>query len=575
MLDISLVTYNSARWLPDFFASLLAQDYPHDRIHLRIVDNGSTDTTVSDIEAFRSAEGPRFGHTEVLHRTNLGFGLGHDAAIEGGTAEFVLVANVDLTIEQQTITTLMAAALADDGRTASWEARQKPFEHPKHYDPVTGETNWTSHAFVLIRRSAYRKVGGYEPRIFMYGEDVELSYRFRRAGFRLRYIPIAVVWHYTYEDASTIKPRQYMGSTLANILLRLRYGTVMDALIGPLMLYRLMKRSEAYPGSRRDLVTVAKELFRKAPYFLRPRGTKTVWFPFRSWDYELIRDGAFVVGAAMPETVPLVSIVIRTYRGRGPLLRQAIASALQQTYPSIELVVVEDGGEEMRPVVESIELPPGRSIVYRSLPKVGRSATGNEGLRSASGEFLNFLDDDDLLYLDHVETLVAAITANAGADAVYALAWQIPTAFGEGYKDAKEMEYEMLDIFRQPFSFDVLHNHNFIAIQACLFSRKLFLERGGFKENLDALEDWNLWLRYAYNRQFIFVPKTTSLYRIPADVETRRRRGQVLQIAFEAARQQAMERIADYKAFAAPASHAKPSRPSPRDLDSPATILTE
>jgi GT2 family glycosyltransferase len=49
------------------------------------------------------------------------------------------------------------------------------------------------HACIFIRKSAYEKVGGYEPKIFMYAEDVELSYRFRAFGYHLRYCPNAVV----------------------------------------------------------------------------------------------------------------------------------------------------------------------------------------------------------------------------------------------------------------------------------------------------------------------------------------------------------------------------------------------
>ncbi len=549
-LDVSLVTYNSARWLPAFFASLLAQDYPLDRIHLHLVDHGSTDSSVLDIEAFRAAESERFASVEVLQRPNLGFGAGHDTAIKRGAADFVLVTNADLSIEHDAITTLIAVAVADDGRTASWEARQKPYEHPKHYDPVTGETNWSSHAFVLMRRSAYQKVGGYERRIFMYGEDVELSYRFRKLGYRLRYVPQAVVQHYTYEDLRRIQPHRYTGSILANLLLRLRYGTIVDAMLSPLMLLRIARLPQAYPGSRKGLATVAKDLVRKAPHFLAKRGTKTVSFPFRGMDYEIVRDGAFVAATAIPDCPPLVSIVIRTYRGRAPILRQAIASALQQTYPAIEVVVVEDGGDEMRAIVEAFASPPGRSIVYRSLPKLGRSAAGNEGLRTARGEYVNFLDDDDLLYLDHVETLIAALRTDTQAVAAYALAWQIATSFGEKYKDAREMEYEMLDVFRQPFSHDVLQHHNYIPIQACLFQRRLFLERGGFEESLDALEDWNLWLRYAHGQRFAFVPKTTSLFRIPADMEARRKRGQILHNAYETAKLKAMDRIAAHQAAA-------------------------
>ena len=50
-----------------------------------------------------------------------------------------------------------------------------------------------------------------------------------------------------------------------------------------------------------------------------------------------------------------------------------------------------------------------------------------------------------------------------------------------------------------------------------LFERTLVVERGGFEDDLEVLEDWVLWNKYARNNQFVYVPKVTSLYRTPAD----------------------------------------------------------
>ena len=77
-------------------------------------------------------------------------------------------------------------AIADrDSNVASWELRQAFSEMPKYYDPVTLETNWSSHACILIKREVYEKVGGYDKNIFMYAEDVEFSYRLRSQGYVL------------------------------------------------------------------------------------------------------------------------------------------------------------------------------------------------------------------------------------------------------------------------------------------------------------------------------------------------------------------------------------------------------
>ncbi len=75
------------------------------------------------------------------------------------------------------------------------EARQFPEEHPKPYDPETGETLWASGACLLIPRRIYETIGGFDPQIFMYMEDVDYSWRARAAGFEVRVAPRALFGH--------------------------------------------------------------------------------------------------------------------------------------------------------------------------------------------------------------------------------------------------------------------------------------------------------------------------------------------------------------------------------------------
>ena len=146
--------------------------------------------------------------------------------------------------EPNSIINLVTFAQQDSAETASWEMRQKPYEHPKYYDPKTLETTWSSSACILFRKEAIDKIGGYEKRIFMYGEDVELSYRLRDHGYKLKYYPKAVCWHYTYEEENEVKPIQFLGSTLANVYIRLRYGSIKDILKGYFLYFRLLFKPE-------------------------------------------------------------------------------------------------------------------------------------------------------------------------------------------------------------------------------------------------------------------------------------------------------------------------------------------
>ncbi len=141
-LDICVVTYNSSRWVQGFTESLIALDYPKEGVTIRFVDNGSKDDTLDRLQlASESLIRAGYG-VEIMKRPNRGFGAGQNAAISSGRAPFCLVANIDLEFERDALRRVIAMALSDSERAAAWELRQKPFEHPKYYDPVTGETNW-------------------------------------------------------------------------------------------------------------------------------------------------------------------------------------------------------------------------------------------------------------------------------------------------------------------------------------------------------------------------------------------------------------------------------------------------
>jgi GT2 family glycosyltransferase len=523
-MDISIVTFNSEKWIDQFALSVRAQDYPLGKICLTIVDNGSNDDTVDKL---RTADFGDLKQFQVIESSNGGYGTGHNQAIAAGTNELVLVTNIDLEFRGDSLTRAISFAVQDEPDVGSWELRQAPYEHPKFYDPVTLQTAWSSHACIVIRREAFESVGGYEERIFMYGEDVELSYRLRSSGCRLRYLPSAVVDHYTYQEPGEVKLLQYEGSTLANAYIRMRYGSLADVL-GVLPLYSRLAAGSSGVADNLDVVKRnGVKIARNASYFLRKR-SETGRFSFRGWDYDIVRDGAFYESGFLPVKRPKISVVTRTYNGRHRLLVQCLQSVAHQTYTNIEHVIVEDGGNSLATTVEEFrDAYPESNIVYSPLDKVGRCHAGNSGLEMATGEYLMFLDDDDLLFCDHVEVCLAELCSNDDLGAVYALAWEVETEFDEagGYE---EMSHGIPASLRQEFDREVLLHHNYIPIQSIVFRRSLYDELGGFDPELENLEDWNLWVRYAARQDFKMIEKTTSMYRTPWDLGEKARRQSIL-----------------------------------------------
>lgn len=535
-ITISVVTWNAQRWLRGFLDSLENQGYPTDRISLVFVDHGSTDSTTELIRQYQRDQGCLYRDVKLFKRNNLGYGSGNDFAIRKSRDEYILVTNVDLEFHSHSIKRVVATAIGDDPSVACWELRQCPYEHPKYYDPVTLETSWSSHACVLLRRSAYLQVGGYEKRIFMYGEDVELSYRLRGAGYRLRYVPAASVTHHVDLHDTTLRSNQLSGSLSANVLLRYRFGAASDIASGEVLLNRLA--SEERAPERQAAIKAAHEMVRKSRwhFYRRNRPRKDAKFPFSGFDYHLRRDGFDQPHTPAPDCFgkPLVSIITRTYGPKIRYLREAIASVANQTYSNIEHIIVEDRTDFARDIVERTAAVYGSNTRYLKSDGIGRSHAGNYGLAHASGDLLMFLDNDDLLFADHVEVLAQRLAGDPNIVAAYAIGWEVITreTQGNGYE---EILHQVPDLHRQPYNPELLKQMNLIPIQCILFRRKLFQRFGGFHEDLEYLEDWNLWVRYSQGGPFEFVPKATSLYRTPFDGNTRERRQALLNAAYREA----------------------------------------
>ena len=125
---------------------------------------------------------------------NLGSAAGHNRLMEAATCDLLVIQNPDVVVAP-TIFEELVQGLSRPG-VGMVEARQLPIEHPKYYDPITGETGWASTACAMIPMGLMRELGGFDAEtFFLYGDDVDFSWRVRLAGQTVVHQCSAVVFH--------------------------------------------------------------------------------------------------------------------------------------------------------------------------------------------------------------------------------------------------------------------------------------------------------------------------------------------------------------------------------------------
>ncbi len=130
----------------------------------------------------------------VFFGENLGHGGGQNSIAALSQADLLFVVDPDVIVSYNCISIL--AHRFEDGTIGAAEAKQLPLEHPKDYDVRTGATSWVTSAACMMRMSLFRALNGFDhDSFFMYGDDVDLSWRMRLGGSVVVTEPSAVAFH--------------------------------------------------------------------------------------------------------------------------------------------------------------------------------------------------------------------------------------------------------------------------------------------------------------------------------------------------------------------------------------------
>lgn len=200
----------------------------------------------------------------------------------------------------------------------------------------------------------------------------------------------------------------------------------------------------------------------------------------------------------------MVSVIVRTM-DRPELLADALDSIAENSYRRVEVVLVNDGGTP--PTIPTAF--PFPVVRVEMGTNQGRAAAANAGVEAATGGYLCFLDDDDLMEPGHLETLVGLVSA-AGVRVAYtdAAVGIYELEPGHGW-----LEVDRRLPYSRDFDPDLLLVDNYIPFNTLIIERSLFDETGPFDPNLEFFEDWEFLVRLAGLTPFHHRPQVTAEYR--------------------------------------------------------------
>ena len=213
---VLILSYNGKPLLEDSVSSYLSNDYPN--FEVVVIDNGSSDGTKEYVEdKFPAAKVIRL---EKNRGYSGGFNFGLDYAFVHQKADYVLITNNDVKVDQKIISALTETAVQDN-KIGFVTGKAYYFDKPdtlqsvgKYEDPVrwngehiglrekdqgqydeVTERFFIDDIFMLVSRQVYEEVGGYDTTYFFQAEEYDWQARGKAAGYKIMYTPHAKLWH--------------------------------------------------------------------------------------------------------------------------------------------------------------------------------------------------------------------------------------------------------------------------------------------------------------------------------------------------------------------------------------------
>jgi len=199
-----------------------------------------------------------------------------------------------------------------------------------------------------------------------------------------------------------------------------------------------------------------------------------------------------------------VSVIVPTYN-RERYLKEAMDSVLNQTHKNLELHIVDDGStDSTKDLVKSFT---DDRIKYYYQKNQGQSVARNTGIKNSQGEYICFLDSDNLWKHDKLERQLKLMAENPDYQIVY----------GENEIIDENGQVQPAGPAVQRYSGNIMSRllvFNFVNFNSAMIRRECFDQMGGMNQNTRVADDYELFLKFSTRYRFLYVPEFFAQYRV-------------------------------------------------------------
>lgn len=197
LVSVIIVNWNGRKWLKECLDSLEAQT--HKDFEAIIVDNNSIDKSVEFVkENYQQAK-------IIENKSNLGFATANNEAAKIAKGEYLFFLNNDTKVDSQSLSELVKE-MEENPKIGISGCKTMSYDGKRHfhtgigldifgYPTAKGKIFYVEGATLIIRKQLFEKLNGFDPKYFMFHEDIDLAWRVQLLGYKVVALPKAIVYH--------------------------------------------------------------------------------------------------------------------------------------------------------------------------------------------------------------------------------------------------------------------------------------------------------------------------------------------------------------------------------------------